>query len=224
METKSNVDWMHNVRDRCGFKNSFIVPCNGLSGGLALFWKSEATVHVQNATLTYIDARVKGGGYEGQWHLTGFYGNLITSLRPESWRTLQSISSGSQLPWVVIGDFNEIIGEQVKEGGSQRPYRQMVRFRDAIRLCGLYEVKFIGPMFTWLYQTREGTQIRERLDRVLVSKDWSTTFPDVMVIHKSASTSDHSQLLLVFRLKPKRMKPRRLFRFESMWLKDPTFE
>ncbi|KAM3685575.1 hypothetical protein ACJW31_11G128500 [Castanea mollissima] len=84
METKSNVDWMHNIRDRCGFKNSFVVPSNGLSGGLALFWKSEVTVHVQNATLTYIDAQVEGGGYEGQWHLTGFYGNPNTSTRPES--------------------------------------------------------------------------------------------------------------------------------------------
>lgn len=65
MEMKSNVDWMRSVRDRFGFNNSFVVPSNGLSGGLALFWKSEATVHVQNATLTYIDARVEGDGYEG---------------------------------------------------------------------------------------------------------------------------------------------------------------
>lgn len=42
--------------------------------------------------------------------------------------------------------FYEIIGEQEKEGGSQRPNRQMVQFRDAIRSCRLYEVKFIGPM------------------------------------------------------------------------------
>ena len=63
------------------------------------------------------DARVEGGSYEGQWHLIGFYGNPITSLRPKYWRTLQSSSSGSQLPWVVIGDFNEITCENEKEGG-----------------------------------------------------------------------------------------------------------
>lgn len=42
-----------------------------------------------------------------------------------------------------------------------------------------------------------------------------------MVLHKSTSTFDHSQLLLLFRPKPKRKKIRRIFRFEFMWIKDP---
>lgn len=72
---------------------------------------------MKNANLTYIDAWVERGGYGGQCHLTGFYGNLITFLRAESWRTLQTLSSNSQLPWVVIGDFNEITSMEEKEGG-----------------------------------------------------------------------------------------------------------
>ena len=39
METKSNLDWMVKVRDRCHFKHSLMVPSHGKSGGLALFWK-----------------------------------------------------------------------------------------------------------------------------------------------------------------------------------------
>ena len=92
---------------------------------------------MKNATLTYIDAWVEGGDYEGKWHLTGFYGNPITSLRTESWQILQSISSGSQLPWVVISDFNEITCADEKEGGMQRLNRQMARFKDTIISCGL---------------------------------------------------------------------------------------
>ena len=66
------------------------------------------------------------------------------------------MSSSSQLPWVVIGDFNEITCVDEKEGGMQRPNRQMARFKDTITSYGLHEVKFVGPKFTWLYQTREG--------------------------------------------------------------------
>ena len=40
METKSNVDWIKVIRDRCGFKEGFIVPSEGSSGDLALFWDS----------------------------------------------------------------------------------------------------------------------------------------------------------------------------------------
>lgn len=69
-----------------------------------------------------------------------------------------------------------------------------------------------------------GVQIRERLDRVLVSKDWILKFPDIVVFHKSSSTFDHSPLLLKFCLKLKRKKPRILFIFKPMWLKDPRCE
>ncbi|XP_075650222.1 uncharacterized protein LOC142620797 [Castanea sativa] len=176
---------------------------------------------IKNANLTYIDAWAEGGGYGGQWHLIGFYGNPTTSLRADSWRMLQTLSSSSQLPWVVIGDFNEITRMEEKEGGVEWPISQMSRFKNTIWSCGLHEARFNGPIFTWWYQTCEGVQIREHLDRALVSKEWLLQFPDAVVLHKLTSTSDHSQLLLLFRPKPKRKKIRRIFRFESMWLKDP---
>lgn len=37
MEKKSDVDWMKIVRDRSGFKESYIVPSDGSSGGLDCF-------------------------------------------------------------------------------------------------------------------------------------------------------------------------------------------
>ena len=40
--TKLNVDWMKVIRDRCGFQEGFIVPSEGPSGGMALFWDSES--------------------------------------------------------------------------------------------------------------------------------------------------------------------------------------
>lgn len=37
METKPDVDWMKVIGDQCGFKEGFIVPSEGSSGGLAFF-------------------------------------------------------------------------------------------------------------------------------------------------------------------------------------------
>ena len=39
METKSDIEWMKKVWDKCDFKHDLIVPSNGLSGRLALLWK-----------------------------------------------------------------------------------------------------------------------------------------------------------------------------------------
>ena len=84
METKFDVDWMKVIRDRCGFQEGFIVPNEGPSGGLALFWDPKSWIKVLGSSLSHIDAIVEGGGNYSPWHLTGFYGNPETSKRVES--------------------------------------------------------------------------------------------------------------------------------------------
>ena len=102
METKSDVDWMKVIRDWCGFQEGFFVPSVGSSGGLALFWDSKVRIKVLGSCLSHIDAIMEGDGNYNLWCLTGFYGNLETSKRMESWQLLNSLSSASQLPWLVI--------------------------------------------------------------------------------------------------------------------------
>ena len=66
MKTKSDKDWMVVVRDRCGFKESFVVPSYGASGGLALFWNSENKVIITNSSQSHIDAKVAGDSIRGE--------------------------------------------------------------------------------------------------------------------------------------------------------------
>lgn len=60
-----------------------------------------------------------------KWHFTGFYGHWETRKREESWRLLESLSHRSDLPWICIGDYNEIMCAKEKEGGGARPEGQM---------------------------------------------------------------------------------------------------
>ena len=137
---------------------------------------------------------------------------------------MKQLSHTSPLPWLVIGDFNELTRMSEKEGGSSRPRQQMMRFVETIDYCGLKDMGFIGPCFTWLYQKKDGTQIRERLDRALATNEWINRFPMARLYHLTSLASDHSPLLLRFTNKRRRRRPRRLFRFEKMWLKDPRCE
>ena len=130
----------------------------------------------------------------------------------------------SSLPWLVIGDFNDLTGMFEKEGGSFRPRQQMMNFVETIDYCRLKDIVFIGPYFTWLYQRRDGTQIRERLDRALATNEWTNRFPMARLYHLTSAASDHSPLLLTFTNKTRRRRPRRMFRFEKIWLKDPRCE
>lgn len=83
-----------------------------------------------------------------------------------------------------------------KEGGSNRPRQQMLQFVEVINVCGLKDIGFVGPSFTWLYQRSDGVQIRERLDRALATAEWISLFPTAKLHHLTSTTSDHSPLLL----------------------------
>ena len=220
METKSNIDWMKNVQERCKLKHGFIVTSNGKSGGLALLWKEGIIVDVQTFSQTHIDAVVDGGVGVGKWHLTGFYGNPDTRKRPESWSKLEHLKGTSTLPWLTTGDFNELTSLSEREGGSNRVRQHMQNFLDTINFCGFMEVDYIGPKFTWLYQKADGSQIRERLDRALATPEWLALFPIAKLFHLTSLASDHSPLALRMVQKSHKRRQKKMFKFEAIWLKD----
>lgn len=84
METKSNREWMEQVKDQRKVKHRLIVPSNGSKVVLAMLWKHGIKVDVKTFSQDHIDAWVEGGWDVGYWHLTGFYGNLDTAKRLES--------------------------------------------------------------------------------------------------------------------------------------------
>uniref|UniRef100_A0A7N2N7G9 DUF4283 domain-containing protein n=1 Tax=Quercus lobata TaxID=97700 RepID=A0A7N2N7G9_QUELO len=67
-------------------------------------------------------------------------------------------------------------------------------------------------------------EIRERLDKAVASLAWGARFKEARVYHLSNSASDHSPLSLHFFLKQKKRFQRKIFKFKSMWLKDPKCE
>lgn len=46
------------------------------------------------------------------------------------------LRDGILMPWLCIGDFNEIVCQSEKMGASVRPYRQMEAFQDVVGYCG----------------------------------------------------------------------------------------
>ena len=79
----------------------------------------------------------------------------------------------------------------------------------------------MGPKFTWAKHYVDGHSIRVRLDRCMATNSWFQKFPGSRVHHLSCMSSDHSPLLinLLGLPEPRRKK---CFRFEEMWLSDPT--
>ena len=132
-----------------------------------------------------------------------------------------NLSTRSTLPWVCMGDFNEICHRGEKAGGGERPEWQMKAFSSAINKSKLRDLGFVGPEFTW--SRRLGTRgwVQERLDRALVSPNWTSLFPQVRMYNVASYSSDHNMLILkAIPPKGRNKRGKRLFRFEAMWLKE----
>ena len=78
METKSKVKRMERIKNRVGFANGLIVPSQGKSGGVALFWTCDINLEIKSFSRNHIDAIVREADNNFLWRITGFYGHPET--------------------------------------------------------------------------------------------------------------------------------------------------
>ena len=67
----------------------------------------------------------------------------------------------------------------------------------------------------------DGHSIRVRLYMCMATNSWFQKFPGSRVHHLSCMSSDHSPLLINSSRVPD-LRRKKCFRFEEMWLSDPT--
>ena len=222
METKLSQEDMKSKKQELGYPQGLAISSIGQSGGLALLWKPETKVAIQGFSRWHIDAHITCAITDATWRLTGFYGQLDTNKREETWSILESLGRTNQLPWLCIGDYNEILSHSEKSGDRLRPARKLDRFRLAIDLCGFHDLGFVGWLFTWSKIDRLEGSLRIRLDKALANNAWRLIFTSAVIHHIPMSTSDHSMLSLHLQDdRHNHRKNKRLFQFEEMWLRDP---
>lgn len=192
------------------------IPASGSAGGIALAWRKEST----NVKSFWWSRQVLYGIIAPEssppWLLAVVYASNSGSVRKDLWIEL-SRASTLGLPLCIGGDFNIITGPHEKWGGC--PFRFDWRandFVDFINDNGLIDLGFLGPPATWCNNSSVGSPVSKRLDRFLVSTDWSDLFVDASVSHLPRISSDHCPLLLS--LTPQERRRDCCFHFEDIWL------
>ena len=102
------------------------------------------------------------------------YGEAHTQLRHQTWDTIKNISTSSNLPWLCLGNFNEVLHLDEHEGVRQRSNVQIQAFQDKVDVFMLLDLVYLGPTFEM--KVTGGTFTMVRLDQVLVSVDWQQRF------------------------------------------------
>ena len=153
-----------------------------------------------------------------QWHLVIVYGAAQEENKEEFLVELAEVCQDQTIPLLVGGDFNVIrCASEKNKGHSLNKWGHM--FNSIINAYGLREILMSGGQFTWSNNQKNPTL--EKLDRILVCKEWEKLFP-LTIVHKlSREVSDHSPLILD--TMEGQETGGREFRFEKSWLQCDDF-
>lgn len=215
VETQIEGSRVENLAGTLGYDKAYVVDSRGRSGGIGIFWNNEIKVDILGYSDYYLDVSVEEPGVD-KWRLTCIYGEAQTHLRHQTWTAMKNISTLSTLPWLCMGDFNEVLRSKEHEGIGRRSNAQMQAFPEAIDVCMLLDIGYRGRFWTFEKKVAGGTYTRCRLDRAFGDAQCMSRFPLASLEHLSAASSDHGPILLDFG-RAKKPTATRMFRYEAMW-------
>lgn len=116
-ETKNYYPRVSKIVTDLGFDSLTTVDPTGRGGGgLAMVWKNCIDLTVLHESSNFIDCFVRMGPVS--FFLTGVYGDPIKERRARVWETISSFACDRNQPWLLFGDFNDIVGQHEKVGGG----------------------------------------------------------------------------------------------------------
>jgi len=119
------------------------------------------------------------------------------------------------LPWCIIGDFNELANPSEKRGGICYPNTKYQQLNNFMTQNNAISVPLNGSIFTWK-KCIHTHLIYERLDRVIVCKNWVEGYPYSIMVHGAFVCSDHCPILLSMQDLVQQCK-NLSFRFQNFW-------
>lgn len=88
------------------------------------------------------------------------------------WDEIRDLAQMERLPWLCIGDFNQVVSIEDKLGGNLPCHNLMAAFHGMLCDCSLVDLEFKGPKFTWRNNRSNGNFIMERIDMAFANAEW----------------------------------------------------
>ncbi|KAL4204312.1 hypothetical protein AMTRI_Chr01g109140 [Amborella trichopoda] len=150
-----------------------------------------------------------------KWGLLNAYGPQTFDLKEVFVNDMSDALNSVVFRFVLGGDFNFIRWpDECNRGGSITATIRL--FNRFIGTFALTDLPILGTVYTWT----NGNSVNifmSRLNRFLVSSDWSQCFPLALVKALPRLSFDHTPILLCSKVISKGLKP---FRLEISWLQE----
>lgn len=101
------------------FDGAYSMKTIGYVGGIWLLWNSDfVDVEILSTTEQEIHALIRVNSSSLTWLISAIYASPIFVERCILWNNLRIIASRHNLPWLALGDFNDVLLEDEKFGGN----------------------------------------------------------------------------------------------------------
>uniref|UniRef100_A0ACD5W649 Uncharacterized protein n=1 Tax=Avena sativa TaxID=4498 RepID=A0ACD5W649_AVESA len=155
----------HNAR--FNMYNSFVVPSRRRSGGLWMMWSDDLEVTVHSSSFYVILATAVYNTTNQKFGLVCIYGDPYDRQTSQIWNDVAAfVYDNPSIPMLCIGDMNELFNDMDKNLPNINRSR-MYAFRSFVKNCGLFDLGFSGPAYTWTNKHFSYKPTFERLDRCL---------------------------------------------------------
>ncbi|XP_074303649.1 uncharacterized protein LOC141638125 [Silene latifolia] len=179
IETRVKSSNMNNVQDGLGSKWKFLMNNDVIEGGrIWILWDpSLFTVNVisKEWQLMHLQVTYLQNGFS--WTCSMIYGSNKDSDRSSLWSSLKSLAASVHGPWLVMGDFNNVLYSNERIGAKVTD-AETKEFQGCVDHCGLYDLVVQGAYYTWNNKQEGDARVFSRIDRVLDNDQWILNGPN----------------------------------------------
>jgi hypothetical protein len=139
---------------------------------------------------------VWSGEFNLGWRQTFVYGEPRAQDRHLMWTILRRLKLSQLGPWIMVGDFNEVLWPFEHFSSCRRSEKQMLECRDVLFDCDLHDIGF--KVLPWTFDNKQqgDRNVKVCLDPAVATPGWSQLFPEVRTHHLITSRSDHCPIFL----------------------------
>ena len=111
------------------------------------------------------------------WRITCLYGEANRSLQHQTWDMMMFLKADCDLPWLCIGNFNEVLRREEQFGPNLWDMAQINLLREVVDVFKLCDIGYKGLDWTFEIKIQNGEYCCVRLDHALASSDLCNVFP-----------------------------------------------
>src|ERR1044072_1932414 len=170
METHCLFARVNQFWKKQGYKAIFISEAHGHSGGIwvlaaegSVYQFDLLDMHHQAISFSLLRGSVK-------WVCSAVYASPAPQLRENLWNHLVDLRDVVRDPWILIGDFNEVLFPSEVRGGNFIASR-VDKMHSMMDTCGLHDLGASGGKFTWHRHENGALRISKRSEERRVGKE-----------------------------------------------------